>query len=232
MGKGQRWYLDYCSSWTSSLFFCLSTLLLVFYTCSKWQCWEALEHVCLSLPPEERGRHTVHPNNWVLKDIFKWPKCGLYLASQEIWASLKTSRRIYWEHVDPCTEKDGCLRGLPYRWGGPPTGGSPSMVGQSLCHCLGQMLNQVALPWALHSQGLLCSQQFQVTYYSGTSSYSVRAGLHENCMRTWQKSIENIYSAAPVFQGGYQLGRYNGSKICFWFFLFWGKCGKSAMFAK
>lgn len=116
MGKGQRWYLDYCSSWTSSLFFCLSTLLLVFYTCSKWQCWEALEHVCLSLPPEGRGRHTVHPNNWVLKDIFKWPKCGLHLASQEIWASLKTSRRIYWEHVDPCTEKDGCLRGLPYRY--------------------------------------------------------------------------------------------------------------------
>lgn len=60
------------------------------------------------------------------------------------------------------------------------SGSSPtdtSMLGQSLCHCLGQMPNQGVLPWALQSQGLLCSWQFQGIYHSGTSSYSVRTKL-------------------------------------------------------
>lgn len=132
-----------------------STLLLVFYTlCSKWQHWEALESVLSQSISEERGRHAVHPDNWVLKDIFRWSKCGLYLASQESWACLKTSRMIYWEHVDPCTKMG-------------VSGSSPidrSVLGQSLCHCLGQMPNQGALPWALQSQGLLCSWQLKTVY--------------------------------------------------------------------
>lgn len=167
---------------------------------------------CLSLPPEERGRHTVHPASWVLKDLFKWSKCGLYLASQEIWASLRPSRRIYWEHVDPCAEKDGCLRELPYRyiyaW---PVTLSLSRVnakpgGFALGSAVPRTLVLPAVP------GYILQWHILLQHVS-------KAAV--DCMGTWQKSIENIYSASPVFLWGYQLSRYNGSRICSLFFLSW-----------
>lgn len=106
LGISKSWWATEIVSWLlhlmniKSFFYAVLFLLLVFYMlCSKWSADKHWRMSSLKLPPKERGRPTVHPDNWVLKDIFKWSTCSLYLASQESWESLKTSRRTYWEHT-------------------------------------------------------------------------------------------------------------------------------------
>lgn len=102
------------------------------------------------------------------------------------------------------------------------SGSSPtdiSMCDQSLCHCLGQMPNQGTLPWALQSKDS-CAPGSSRVYTTVVPPPTVWEQSCSDCMGTWQQSIENIYTASPVFQGGYQLNRYNGSRICFWLVVF------------
>lgn len=170
MGKGQRQYLYYCSSWTSSLFFfpfyfAASILHIVFQMTVLRSTGEPFVSVCLlkrgagifcTQIIESWSTYSNHSNV-----VYIWPARGY----GQVW---RPPEGFTGNMLIPVQRKMGVS-------GSSPT--DTSMLGQSLCHCLGQMPNQGVLPWALQSQGLLCSWQFQGIYHSGTSSYSVRTKL-------------------------------------------------------
>lgn len=123
----------------------------------------------------------------------------VYIWPAKISGQVKTSRRIYWEHTDPSTEKDGCLREVPYRyicawpvtWSLSRTNAKPE--GFALGSAVPRTLVLVAVPGYILQWHLLLQPESKAAV---------------DCMGRWQKSIEN--SASLVFQGGYQLSRYNG----------------------
>lgn len=166
----------------------------VYFLCPAFFCWyftrcvwnDSADKHCrmsgLRLPPKERGRHTVHTGNSVLKDVFKCSKC-----SQPIWPAKRAGQvwrppeGLTGNRFEPSTEKDGYVRSFSYRYihDWPVTLSLSSANAKPGVFTLGS-----AFPGTLVLPAI--------------PGYLVGAAV--DFIRTWQKSIQNFYPASPVFQ--------------------------------